>query len=92
MYKCTSTCLVALGPGARAPGRAGTRRNVRTPSWHVRKVLGAKPYFSGSATRPLRHLAAACVAVAASKGRRRRRLLVRGRGLTGGLLWVRRAR
>jgi hypothetical protein len=32
------------------------------------------------------------VVVAASKGWRQRRLLVRGRGLTGGLLWVQRAR
>eukprot|EP01049_Picozoa_sp_SAG25_P012513 SAG25_NODE_1705_length_2512_cov_4.238293_2_plen_181_part_00 len=63
----TSTCLAAPGHGTRAPGRAGTRRNVRTPSWHVRKVLGAKPYFGGSATRLLRHLAAACAVAAASK-------------------------
>eukprot|EP01047_Picozoa_sp_COSAG01_P016778 COSAG01_NODE_869_length_13031_cov_28.329467_5_plen_74_part_00 len=47
----TSTGLAPPGPGARAIGRVQTRQNVRAPSGHVRKVLGAEPYFGGSATQ-----------------------------------------
>jgi hypothetical protein len=44
----TSTRLAAPWPGASAPGRAGTRRKARAPSWHIRKELGAKPPMSAA--------------------------------------------